>query len=172
MINYKSGLYKSGKWGAFTWELVFGNVAGVEILGRQVFSQALKRGGVAGIVSGSLDFVFELARGGSIADALKQASLTGITNAVSYGLPASGVKIRLSIAAATLTNLMLQESITEKMEVGQALFSAVPPSVGGAFMYSIDITKIPYVGGVVTGFVTAPANLAASIFFSENSAGK
>ena len=172
VVNYESGFYRAGKWGAYAWEVVFANIAGVKVLGREVFVQAVKRGGVTGIVSGSLDFIYEVARGRSLTDALKEAIITGTTNAVGYGLPASGIKIRLSIAVAVATNLVLQKNVTGKANVKQALVSVAPPSVGGAFMYAIDMAPIPYVGAVATGLITAPANLAGNIFFSKNSAEK
>ncbi len=128
-------------------------------------AQSVVAGLTAGIITGGISFVTELAKGASVSDAAKAAAISGVTSAVSVGIASTGVGALYAGGIAAATNAFMQRMVypCDEVNVGSALFSAMPPSLGGAMLGKSGLKGIAQ--GTVTGIISGPTTVAGNTFF-------
>jgi hypothetical protein len=123
-----------------------------------------KAGAAAGGIVGGTTFVKELAKGRSFDRAWRAAASSGINSALSTTLASSGIGFIGTALVTMTTNVFLQKNISGDINRWAVGASALPPSIGAAFLSSSGLNGLML--GVVVGIISGPAEVFTNTFFN------
>ena len=162
-VDYSSNAFTAGKWGSYAWEVASGAAGAVKMVGKQALKVSLKAGLASGGITGTTTFITELARGVPYDKAVKSAFSSALISSVSTTLAASGAGFVGTTFFTMTTSAYVQNHFSGSINRWAVGASALPPSVGAAFLSSSGLNGITL--GVVTGIISGPSEVFGNVFF-------